>query len=91
VRLKSGWFSERSAQYLASGRPVVTQDTGFGSILPTGAGLFPFTTEDDAVAAIESINSNYDVHRGAAEEIARTHFDSDVVLSRILSTCGVCP
>ena len=60
VRLRSGWFSDRSATYLAAGRPVVTQDTGFGNVLPTGDGLFAFTTVDDAVEAMARINGDYE-------------------------------
>jgi ATP-binding cassette subfamily B protein/subfamily B ATP-binding cassette protein MsbA len=89
VRLRSGWFSDRSATYLASGRPVVTQDTGFGNILPTGAGLFPFQTMDEAVAAIKLINSDYERQRKAARRIAEEWFDSDVVLGRLLRDLGL--
>lgn len=84
VRLRSGWFSERSAQYLAASRPVVTQDTGFGSFLPTGEGLFAFSTIDDILDAIERINSSYERHARAAHEIARTYLNYDVVLPRLL-------
>ena len=59
VRLKSGWFSERDVCYLASGKPVISQDTGFSNILPTGDGLFAFTSADGALAAIDRINSDY--------------------------------
>ena len=52
VRLRSGWFSERSAQYLAAGRPVITQETGFSNILPTGQGLFAFSTVEELVGAV---------------------------------------
>src|SRR5207244_9055314 len=89
VRLRSGWFSERSAQYLAAGRPVVTQDTGFSNALPTGEGLFGFTDEDAAVAAIEAINADYSRHRRAARDLAREHFAADVILKKLLSACGV--
>jgi hypothetical protein len=91
VRLRSGWFSERSAQYLAAGRPVATQDTGFGSVLPSGAGLFAFTTLDEAQAALEAINSDYDRHRRAASTLAREYFHSDVVLRRMLDELGISP
>jgi ATP-binding cassette subfamily B protein/subfamily B ATP-binding cassette protein MsbA len=84
VRLRSGWFSDRSATYLASGRPVVTQDTGFGNILPTGAGLFAFKTMDEARAAIDQISASYQRQRGAARRIAEEWFDSDVVLGQLL-------
>ncbi|MGH8951045.1 MAG: glycosyltransferase, partial [Acidimicrobiia bacterium] len=84
VRLRSGWFSDRSATYLAAGRPVVTQDTGFGHVLPTGDGLFAFSMKDEALAAIEAINADYDRHRKAAREIAREYFAHDVVLAGLL-------
>ncbi|HXA42101.1 MAG TPA: ATP-binding cassette domain-containing protein [Candidatus Solibacter sp.] len=84
VRLRSGWFSDRSATYLASGRPVVTQDTGFGNILPTGAGLFSFSYIEEAAAAIERIDGDYQNQRRAARRIAEEWFSSDVVLGRLL-------
>jgi hypothetical protein len=88
VRLRTGWFSDRSATYLASGRPVVTQDTGFGDLFPTGAGLFAFSDIEEAVGAIESINADYGAHSRAAGDIAREFFDSDLVLSRLLEELG---
>jgi hypothetical protein len=89
VRLKSGWFSERSAQYLAAGRPVITQETGFSNVLPTGRGLFGFRTLDDILAAIDCINSNYERHCRAAAELAREWFGYDVVLKRLLNDVGL--
>jgi hypothetical protein len=89
VRLCSGWFSDRSATYLAAGRPVITQETGFSNVLPTGAGLFAFSTMDDIVAAVESINANYDRHRAAASALAREFFNYDVVLKGMLNELGV--
>jgi len=89
IRLRSGWFSERSAQYLAAGRPVITQDTGFGSALPCGEGLFAFSSMDDILAAIEAINSDYERHSRDATEIAREYLNYDVVLTRMLDTLGV--
>ena len=91
VRLKSGWFSDRSATYLAAGRPVVTQDTAFGTVLPIGEGLFAFSTVDDAAEAIEQINSDYARHRRAASSIARECFAHDVVLGRLLREVGLTP
>jgi hypothetical protein len=88
VRLRSGWFSDRSATYLAAGRPVVTQDTGFSDLLPTGTGLFAFSVIEDAVEAIEAINADYATHSRAAADLAREYFDSDVVLSRLLDELG---
>jgi hypothetical protein len=81
---RSGWFSERSACYLASGRPVVVQDTGFSDWLPTGAGVLAFTTPEEAVAAIEDVNRRYDFHCRAAREIAEEYFDAARVLPRLL-------
>lgn len=80
-----GWFSERSANYLASGRPVITQETGFSKFIPTGEGLFAFSTLDEAVAAIEAVESNYERHCRAAREIAVEYFDSRKVLTRLLN------
>jgi hypothetical protein len=80
----SGWFSERSANYLASGRPVITQETGFSNHIPTGEGLFAFSTLDEAVAAIETVESSYERHCKAAREIAEEYFDSRKVLTKLL-------
>jgi hypothetical protein len=80
----SGWFSDRSACYLASGRPVIAQDTGFGRRLPTGAGLLPFSTADDVLAAIEELERDYERHRAAARELAIEYLDSDRVLGSLL-------
>jgi hypothetical protein len=85
VRLRSGWFSERSACYLAAGRPVITQDTGFGTVLPTGVGLFAFNTMDEILAAIESINSDYERHSRAARAIAEEYFKAETVLAGVLN------
>jgi GT2 family glycosyltransferase len=91
VRLQTGWFSDRSATYLAAGRPVVTQDTGFGAVLPTGEALFAFNSIDEAAVAIETIEADYPKARRAAFDLAREHFDSDVVLTRLLEDVGVTP
>ena len=88
VRLRTGWFSDRSATYLAAGRPVVTQDTGFGNILPTGEGLFGFSNMGEAAAAIETINGNYERNRRAAAAVAREYFSHDVVLGGLLEEVG---
>lgn len=85
VRLRSGWFSERSATYLASGRPVVMQDTGFGRVLPTGRGLFAFTTLEEAADAVGRIRADYAAHSRAARDIAAEFFDCRVVLGRLLA------
>jgi GT2 family glycosyltransferase len=91
VRLRSGWFSDRSATYLAAGRPVVTQETGFSRTLPTGEGLFGFSTMDEILAAVEEINSDYERHSAAAREIARDYFDAEKVLSRLLKEVDLSP
>ena len=89
VRLRSGWFSDRSATYLAAGRPVVTQDTAFANVVPTGEGLHAFATLDEAVEAVDRVNADYDKESRAALAIAREHFDSDVVLKALLAEAGV--
>jgi len=89
VRLKTGWFSDRSATYLAAGRPVVTQDTGFGTVLPTGEALFPFTSIDEAAGGIQTIEADYPKARRAAFDLAREYFDANAVLGRILDTVGI--
>jgi hypothetical protein len=91
VRLRSGWFSDRSATYLAAGRPVITQDTGFGNILPTGEGLFAFSTLADVLTAVDRINSDYRKHSRAATAIAREYFSYDRVLPKMLATIGAFP
>jgi len=84
VRLRSGWFSERSACYLAAGRPVITQDTGFGTVLPTGEGLFAFNTMKDILTAFEAINADYERHSKAARAIAEQYFRAETVLAKLL-------
>lgn len=91
VAARCGWFSDRSLCYLASGRPVIAQQTGFDRFVPTGAGLFAFETAEDVIAAIEALNSDYPRHARAAREIAEEHFDSDKVLARLLGQIGVSP
>ncbi len=88
VRLRSGWFSERSACYLAAGRPVITQDTGFGCSLPTGEGLFAFNTMDDILSAFEAINCNYKKHSKMAKAIAEEYFRAETVLQKLLNDLG---
>lgn len=89
VRLRTGWFSERSATYLAAGRPVVTQDTGFGTAIPTGRGVLAFSDLDEAVEAIEEVERNYGLHRRAALDVARGYFAHDVVLGALLDHVGI--
>lgn len=84
VAMQSGWFSCRSACYLAAGKPVVVQDTGFSSILPVGMGILPFRNIDEAVVAIHEIEANYERHSKAARAIAEEYFNSDKVLNRLI-------
>jgi hypothetical protein len=79
-----GWFSDRSACYLAAGRPVVVQDTGFASVLPVGEGLLTFRTMDEAAEMVREVASNYECHCHAARSIAKEYFDSARVLSRLV-------
>lgn len=83
VQTKGGWFSDRSTCYLACGRPVLAQDTGFSVNYPTGTGLVAFTTLDEAVSGAQEIAGNYGAHCQRAREIAEEFFDSDKVLSRL--------
>jgi GT2 family glycosyltransferase len=89
VHFRSGWFSERSAMYLAAGRPVVMQDTGFGAALPTGSGLLAFADLDGAVAAVESLQYDGALHRRGAHDIAREYLDYEVVLGDLLAHVGL--
>jgi hypothetical protein len=89
VRLRSGWFSERDACYLANGKPVITQDTGFSNVLPTGAGLFGFTTMDEILGAIDRINSDYKGQCDRAREIAVEYFDARKVARKMLADLGL--
>ena len=89
IRLRSGWFSERDACYLASGKPVIAQDTGFGNILPTGEGLFSFNSMDEALAAIDAINGDYKRHCDAARAIAEEYFRAETVARRLLDDSGL--
>jgi hypothetical protein len=88
IRLRSGWFSDRSACYLAAGRPVINQDTGFGNILPTGKGLFDFQTMDDALNAIDTIEADYEGNCDAALQIANDYFAAEKVLGDLMSKSG---
>jgi hypothetical protein len=85
----SGWFSDRTAHYLASGRPVLVQETGFSRHLPAGRGLVPFRTLEEAAAGAKSIVENYASHSRAARELAGTYFSSDVVLRQFCEDAGI--
>jgi hypothetical protein len=84
VALRSGWFSCRSACYLAAGRPVVVQDTGFAAVLPAGEGIVPFSTMTEAIEAVQAVERSYARHADAARAIAREHFDADRVLASLI-------
>ncbi len=89
IRLRSGWFSDRSACYLAAGRPVINQDTAFGNILPTGKGLFSFRTMEDILAAIDAIESDYEGNCRAAREIAAEYFEAEKVVGSLMQQAGL--
>lgn len=91
VETNSGWFSDRTTRYLASGKPALVQDTGFSSTYPTGDGLVPFRTLDEAVAGAEKIVGNYERHCQAARRLAEEYFDSDKVLGQLIDEVGVAP
>jgi GT2 family glycosyltransferase len=91
VALRTGWFSDRSATYLASGRPVVTQETGFSNVLPSGEGLFGFDSLEQACAAVDAIGADYARHASAARRLAQEHFSHEVVLRPMLEALGVPP
>jgi hypothetical protein len=88
IRLRSGWFSDRAACYLAAGRPVVEQDTGFGDVLPLGPGLCLFHTIEEAAEAIGAIEADYERASAHATEVARECFAAEKVLQRLLQTVG---
>ena len=87
VANRSGWFSDRTECYLASGRPAVVQDTGWSAHLPHEAGLLPFSTPEEAVDAIRQVEGDYAHHARRAVEIARAQFDAGVVLPSLLARC----
>ena len=89
VRTGGGWVSDRSACYLASGRPVVAQDTGLGALLPTGEGLVTFTDPDSAAAAVAEVTGNASRHAKAARDLAGDCFDATKVLRSLLERLGV--
>jgi hypothetical protein len=89
VQSQSGWFSDRSLCYLASGKPVLAQDTGLGHLYPTGEGFVTFTTPDEALAGVEAIERDYPRHARAARALAEEYFASDKVLSKLLTKLGL--
>jgi len=89
VATNSGWFSDRSAAYLASGRPVVQQETGFSAHLPCGEGLFAVRDVDEAASALESLLGDWSRHARAAREIAHEHLAAERVLGELLEEVGL--
>jgi hypothetical protein len=89
VRLRSGWFSDRAACYLAAGRPVVEQDTGFGDVLPLGPGVHAFRTVGDAAAAVAQIEDDWDRASAHARAVAHEYFDAGRVVGAILRAAGL--
>jgi hypothetical protein len=89
VEAGTGWFSDRTVRYLAAGKPALVQDTGFSGNYPTGEGLVPFKTLDDAVEGARQIGSDYERHSRTARELAERYFDSDKVLARFLEEAGI--
>ena len=89
TRLRTGWFSDRSACYLAAGRPVITQETGFSKFLPTGKGLFAFETMEDVLAALDEIEHDYEGNCLAAREIAAEYFAAEKVIASLMERGGL--
>jgi hypothetical protein len=89
VATNCGWFSERAGYYMASGRPVIVQETGFSAHLPCGQGLFAVRTVDEAAAALEAINGDFERHSRWARDIAVEYLDAPKVLGRFLHEVGI--
>ena len=89
VENNTGWFSDKSAAYLATGRPVVLQNTGFNKYLPVGEGLFSFDNVEDAKEAILEIESNYEFHSSRVREIACEYLDAKKVMKEFLNELGL--
>jgi len=89
VRPRTGWFSDRSACYLAAGRPVITQETGFSKYLPTGRGLFGFATMEEILCAVETIEADYHGNCQAARDIAQEYFAAEKVLASLMARAGL--
>lgn len=89
VASRCGWFSDRSACFLAAGRPVLHQDTGFDEWLPSGLGVLKFSTPAEVLAALQSLESNYDAHQDAARQIVHSHLEARTVLDSMLGHAGL--
>lgn len=88
TELRTGWLGDRTACYLASGKPALVQDTGLAEHYPLGEGLLAFSTLEEAVEGVSAILQDYPRHAGAARRIAETHFDARIVLGRLLEELG---
>lgn len=89
TRLHTGWFSDRSACYLAAGRPVITQETGFSEFYGNGEGLLPFRSAGDIEEAATAVRGDYARHSRAAADLARGYFEAEKVLASLLDRAGV--
>jgi hypothetical protein len=89
VETRSGWFSDRTQSYLASGRPALVRETGFNDLLPVGEGLLSFEDDEGILEGIERIAADYELHCRRAREIAEEHFADEPVLRSLLRTAGV--
>lgn len=89
VRANTGWFSDRSTCYLAAGRPVITQETGFSKFFPTGKGLFGFRTMDDILRAVDAVESDYAGNCRAARDIAAEYFAAEKVVGSLMERAGL--
>ena len=84
VETRSGWFSDRTECYLATGRPAIVRDTAFGKVIPTGEGLFAFSSENDILAAMAAIDADYERHARAARAVAEEYFAAEKVVLSLL-------
>ena len=91
VHTRSGWFSDRTTRYLASGKPAVIQDTGHSAELTSEGGVLSFGTMEEAIAGVREVVRNYERHSAAARQLAERYFDSDKVLGRLVEEAGVSP
>ena len=89
VETRSGWFSDRTQCYLASGRPALVRDTGFSATIPTGDGLLTFTDEESVLAGMDEIERDYERHARAARDLAAGHFDAEMVVGDLLERADV--
>jgi hypothetical protein len=89
VEGRTGWFSCRTACYLALGRPAVVQETGWSDYIPSGEGIIAFSTMEEAVAAIADINDHYEEHRAAARALAEQYFEAKRVCADLLAQAGI--